>query len=444
MKKIINRISKNILKCFLYFISSVAILTVGLVVYLVWFQPSFNFPRPTGQYNVGISTYHWIDTKRKETLHKDPTHPNRELMVNIWYPAQGKLDKKPTTPYVPYLVNHLKKNQKLVWLLGFSRPIYTYAKPDSIMATDMPQFPVIVFSHSLGACNYDSNTAQCEELASNGYVVVGINHTYSSRLTQFPDGRTIDGMEAIKHRRTGSNFTQMKKLFDQELEVWIDDTQFVLDQLEQLARNKKSIFYQRLDQKNIGMFGHSFGGATAIQVCRRDSRVKTGVDLDGALFGPDAAKPFGKPLMFMLNKNVIEMVKNKNHLPQKVCNAADFKISSLAEEKAFKSILFFSIVQLAQSLGHDVYTFCIKDFEHLDFTDIAFLKFTFPLSKLLIKLGIVTGSIELGSIDGFKATEIVNAYLVNFFNKYLKGQPSTLLDGTNKQYAEVETKQWVN
>ena len=44
-------------------------------------------------------------------------------------------------------------------------------------------------------------------------------------------------------------------------------------------------------------------------------------------------------------------------------------------------------------------------------------------------------------MNGFLATEIVNAYLVNFFGKYLKGQPSKLLDGRDKKrYTEVETK----
>jgi hypothetical protein len=71
----------------------------------------------------------------------------------------------------------------------------------------------------------------------------------------------------------------------------------------------------------------------------------------------------------------------------------------------------------------------------MDFMDLALLKNASPFTRLLKNLG--SKSI-LGSIDGFRATEIVNAYLVNFFDKYLKGTPSQLLDGTEKRYVEIE------
>jgi hypothetical protein len=45
------------------------------------------------------------------------------------------------------------------------------------------------------------------------------------------------------------------------------------------------------------------------------------------------------------------------------------------------------------------------------------------------------------SINGLRATEIINAYLLNFFDKYLKGKPSALLDGKENKYSEVEKMQ---
>ena len=35
------------------------------------------------------------------------------------------------------------------------------------------------------------NTYQVEDLASHGFIVVGIDHTYNSRPVAFPDGRVI-------------------------------------------------------------------------------------------------------------------------------------------------------------------------------------------------------------------------------------------------------------
>lgn len=426
----------SFLKYFLYFLSTILILTAGLIVYLLWFQPPFYFPKPTGQYAVGSKEYHWVDAKRKEIYSDDPKHPYRELMVKIWYPANGTLPEKPTTPYAPQLVNFLKKNYPLLWLFGLTRPIYTYAQSspaaipgtvqsDPPMLQNISKFPVIVFCHGRGAVTHDCYTAHCENLASHGYVVVAINHTYCSLMTQFPNGRLINGKKAIEQRSTGKNFTQIKELDDLELETWICDVQFVLDQLGKIEKDRESSFYQRLDLQNIGIFGHSVGGATAVQICRRDARVKAGVNLDGGLFGSDREKPFGKPFMFMLNDKIVNGASKP--LPQDI--RKDFKISTPDEEKLFQSMVFFSVIKLAQSLGKNAYIIVIKNSNHLDFSDIALLKHSSRFLRLLT-----------GSINGFRATEIVNDYLVNFFDKYLKNKPSELLDGDKKFYPEVETR----
>src|SRR5215469_2354048 len=42
-------------------------------------------PAPTGDFQVGRVTVHWIDTSRIEPL--SPDHEYRELMADVWYPA---------------------------------------------------------------------------------------------------------------------------------------------------------------------------------------------------------------------------------------------------------------------------------------------------------------------------------------------------------------------
>jgi hypothetical protein len=46
------------------------------------------FPPPTGPYEIGTLTYHWVDTQRGEVFSPD-AHARRELMVQIWYPGEG-------------------------------------------------------------------------------------------------------------------------------------------------------------------------------------------------------------------------------------------------------------------------------------------------------------------------------------------------------------------
>ncbi len=438
---------KRLLKYFLYGVSVAFILTIGPTVYLIWFQPPFYFPKPTGQYAVGVKTYHWVNTSRKETFANDPVHPNRELMVNVWYPttlklrrtspAQGTLAARPSTPYARYLADYYKENKKtnLACIL-VSRQIYSYAQLNATLATDVSQFPIIIFSHNYGGAS-DSNTAQCEELASHGYAVVGISHPYANGIIQFSDGRIADGIIAVEKRFQGANSIKTHKLLDQEIETWISDVQFVLDQLEQLTNDKASIFYQRFDQKNIGIFGHSMGGGTAAQICRRDPRIKAGVALEGVFFGNDATTGFDTPFMFMLAGNLVKMYER----PWTHDDWKKFGICSLDEEKSFRATYLPTVKQLVQSRKHDMYAFVVQGAGHMFFSDAALLKQASIFSRFLDCFEDTRIGSDVGPINGFRATEIVNAYLLNFFDKYLKGKPSELLDGGGKKYVEVEIRQ---
>jgi hypothetical protein len=50
--------------------------------------PVFRLPQPTGAYEIGTLTYNWVDVARPEVFSSDP-EARRELMVQIWYPAQA-------------------------------------------------------------------------------------------------------------------------------------------------------------------------------------------------------------------------------------------------------------------------------------------------------------------------------------------------------------------
>ncbi|MEI0739748.1 hypothetical protein VQ056_29130 [Paenibacillus sp. JTLBN-2024] len=50
------------------------------------------------------------------------------------------------------------------------------------------------------------------------------------------------------------------------------------------------MFSGRLDLNKVGMFGHSFGGATAAQMLLADGRVKAALNMDGTLYGKPCRK----------------------------------------------------------------------------------------------------------------------------------------------------------
>lgn len=424
---------KLFLKRFFYFVSVIIVLTISFAIYHVYLRPPFNFPKPTGQFAVGSKMYYWIDTKRKEEWSSNPGNSNRELMIKIWYPAEGRLLEKPLTQYASDFVDYLRKNDKVKYFLGFSRPIYSFAQTNLHLNSSEKHHPVIIFSHGAGG-RYDSNSAHCEELASHGCVVVGISHTYDSSVVQFPDGRMVEGRPSVFERYPDAGFVELRKQTEEDLKTLIADSMFVLDKVEELSDEKESFFYQRLDLKNIGMFGQSMGGAVTIQMCRRDPRVKAGVDLDGSLFGDNATEKIEKPLMFMSAGNIAEVFGRKMTKDDRKV----FNVNSLIEEGMLKERYLEGYEKISKSVGRDAYIFVLKNAGHLDFTNVALLKEQSYLSQFVMKF--VTGKLGWGSIDGFRATEIVNAYLVNFFNKYLKGQASDLLDGEGDMYSEVEVR----
>lgn len=368
-----------------------------------WFQPPFYFPKPTGPYAIGTKTYHWVDTKRQEVHSSDQAHPYRELMVKIWYPAQPS--PKNTTPYATDLVNYLKKNQLLFWLFsGYCRSIYSFAQPNGLFTKDFHTYPVLLYSHGRHNSHF-SNTAHCENMASHGYVVFGINHTYDACTTKFSDGREIiadisqDSLDWI----------------DSELATRVQDAQFVLDMLQEFNDPAIGLYNNILDLEHIGIFGHSFGGSAATQLCRIDSRIKACVNLDGGPFSKNIEQPQA-PYMFITGR-----------------------AGSMTGAKGWSEEKMPDLLQFFRELKNDGYLVTVQGASHNSFTDHAILKDAVLLPRFLATL--CFNKFGVGPINGFRVTEIVNDYLMNFFDKYLKNKPSQLLDSDIKKYNEVVVKQ---
>ncbi|WP_019419845.1 alpha/beta hydrolase [Paenibacillus sp. OSY-SE] len=93
----------------------------------------------------------------------------------------------------------------------------------------------------------------------------------------------------------------------------MEDATFVLDQIEALAGNDPDHrFTGRMDMENVGMFGHSFGGATSVQMLMTDSRIKAAINLDGGLFGQLRIPADGvkKPLLMMSADDTLTGTEN--------------------------------------------------------------------------------------------------------------------------------------
>lgn len=246
-------------------------------------------PEPSGPHRIGTVSLHLVDESRK-----DPwvaSVPKRELMVSLWYPAR-EVDRYPVAPWMPkaaadrYLRDAGVPPGKV--LLG-----ETHAHEGAPVDRRAGLLPVVLYSPGANASR-SYGTGVVEELASRGYLVVTIDHTYDAAVVQFPGDR----VEVNPDGEVSD--------FEKAVKVRAEDTRFVLDQITALAAGRNPDAEHRklpkgldgaLDLKRVGMFGHSLGGATTSSAMFADKRIRAGMGLDGATLGPVAEAGLDRPYL---------------------------------------------------------------------------------------------------------------------------------------------------
>ncbi|MFH1253853.1 MAG: hypothetical protein V1646_00285 [bacterium] len=371
---------KCLLKYFLYFVTGFAILTVGFAAYLIWFQPPFYFPKPTGQYTVGTKLFELTDPTRN-----DPeTNKPRELVAQVWFPSKGRPGIA-TAPYAYEALQVLKKGcstEKQKRMLDLIR---TNAISDASVSSELASCPIVIFGHGYGMAR-GLYSFLCEEIASHGYVVAMVMHTYVTPLTRFFDGREFGSSQRKK------DIALCEECFA--------DIEFMLNKA--MAGNFGEALTSICDFNNIGIIGHSLGGIMSSQICRRDERVKAGISLDGALLGIDGTKTFHKPFMFIRTSDFYES------------HSEDLLQTMGADPRSFKG----SIEQFCRENGEDTIQIVVRGAQHNTFSDfpilLNFLTKIFGQSEALSLLP------DTGHVSS-KALETMRNSVIIFFNRYLKG-----------------------
>ncbi|WP_410605874.1 alpha/beta hydrolase family protein [Amycolatopsis sp. lyj-90] len=221
--------------------------------------PNLSLPAPGGPVPIGLRTLHLTDQARA-----DPWVPEkrRELMVNVWYPAfpVGR---------APLYMTHAESAAAVAGR-KLDLPPDTLSKVRVHSRENAPSLPgrrpLVLLSPGAGN-NRTTLTAMAERLASQGFVVAGIDHAHEAWATEFPDGlrqcvacgRPDDPWPAAIANRA-------------------IDTSFVIDTL--LKDSRWSI-----DAGKIGMAGHSAGGSATAASMVADRRIKAGVNVDGPFYG---------------------------------------------------------------------------------------------------------------------------------------------------------------
>lgn len=367
----------------------------------------FEFPQLKGSYAVGTTTRYLLDTHRKEP-HNPQTQ--RELMVYIWYPA--KTNKNSLVAYgqdgVEETKASLRRKGYLEQDLDILNKVYSHAVPEAEVLVKNGPYPVVLFSHGYLGCEPQMYTAFCEELASHGYIAVSIAHTYYASEVKFPDGRII--------RPSPEKYAQQTMPSKQEEELWVDDIKFVLDSLDLCNKNPHDTFYTIFDLKQVGIVGHSMGGVAAYELCLKDSRFQAGIALDSLPFENNIINNLNKPFLVILAQETIDtMYASDEELAKKmkvtiadIVQMREMNRKMLASEKN-------NYEEIAKSKS--VSYLIVPDIKHMGFSDLLLLK---ELSIYKNHKNILDMDAGLGSANGYKTINLINEYIVNFFDTYLK------------------------
>jgi len=263
---------------------------LGLVLVLIMCLALFvertsdvELPAPTGTSAVGRVVYDW----------RDASH---EVLAWVWYPSErGGLPDD----YIPAPMRALETPPAapIRWFARDRSKVHAHSIANARLSNE-GAYPIALLRGG-GSSSASSYTALAEDLASHGYVVMGVDVPTLTSEVVFPDGR-------ISRRTAENNLEEYSdeerpKVADRLLTIWTAHMSFALDRLATLnVADPSRRFTGRLDMTRVGAFGHSFGGAQSAQFCHDDSRCVAAIDIDGMLFGSVVHDGMAKPFMFLM------------------------------------------------------------------------------------------------------------------------------------------------
>jgi predicted dienelactone hydrolase len=240
-------------------------------------MPISDLPKPSGGYSVGTKIFEWTDESRDEWFTEDKDD-KRRIVVQIWYPSEDT-----NAAPVPYLVSADKWLPALSdileipqFLFNHLRDIGTHSVLDAPVNKKVESTPLVLFSHGIWGMRFQ-NTAQFEALASRGYIVASVDHAYDASLTLFKDGTIADFRSGYEGELSEEEFWALR---NPQLQTRVSDIRFMIDTIG-VKNLKGAEVWSVVDMERIGVFGHSYGGATSLIASIQDARIDAAIALDG-------------------------------------------------------------------------------------------------------------------------------------------------------------------
>jgi predicted dienelactone hydrolase len=188
--------------------------------------------------------------------------------------------------------------------------------------------------------------------------------------------------------------TTPEPLHSESVREWASDTKALLDELERVAAGAaKSPLEGRLDLDRVGVFGMSYGGATAGEFCVQDPRCKAAINIDGGQYGRLIDDSLMVPLLIISSSQAY---------------GAHFPVLDLTRGPAW-------LIRVPET-------------NHIGLTDLSLQ------GPLFGWMGVT------GKLDPRRREAIMTDYTVGFFEKYLMSRNAELFDGLAARYPEVKVE----
>lgn len=331
-------------------------------------------PRPEGPHPVGYTT-RVLPTSQPDEL-SAAAGDTRTLLLEIWFPAVRVGAPKPFSGAA--VASALAED--FPFPAGFERGVSTGAHLDAVAAVG--RHPVVVFSHGLSwpVALYQSLLA---ELASHGYVVIGVNHPHGTFVDYGGERGVLDRSawpriddEALRQEHLGRHVA-----------VWRLDLENVLAALPRWQEEAAaSPVAGHLDLDRVGLLGHSYGG-TAVGGLTAHPRVDAVVAMEGRV-RPDEAAPVTVESPFL------HLIGGYNRLE--------------LEGDAY-----------LPSAGAPVYQAVVEGTGHAYFSDLLELYRHWADADWHRR--------HRYEVAPARVLQIASDYLVAFFDRYLRGVPASVL-----------------
>lgn len=344
-----------------------------------------HLPKPAGPFNVGTQTLELTDSSRLET-YTQAQGDFRKLSIKFWYPTRAGGQAEKTEGY----------------FLGT-----TYSLPKAEILSTQWKLPLVIYSHDLNG-NHSDNIHLFEELASFGYVVAAIDHSYLASSVRFSDGQVIRFAQPDT-RPSPYVETRGMPIF---LQTLYQDVQFVVSQLKVLNQTEKEqYFYRALSLKRIGMIGAGWGGLNTALTMNSDNRILAGLNIGGQVYGDAALKTVIRPYMEIYSNSDAQQVSET--IPYNMYGSDKFRKTSSIHGDTNDKAFFDNAVAAyhLRILGSEP--------EHFD-------------SERFVSTFSTRADPGI-----YKTTKVVDAFTKSFFDQYLKGRKKPFVEMNVSQFPEA-------